>query len=172
MWQSNRRARPGRIEIADIDTLPAPVHPAPKIAVDEDGLISVASLGDVAVVFVQCTALRERQAQVVQEKLTAVAERCRGRIAASLAAVQVMTSAGVNALLAVHLRCETLGGRLALFALSEDLARMLRVTKLDRKLIIAATAHEAVRAFALPHGAKKRSLWSALRLTRQQKNAA
>src|SRR5205085_12048819 len=102
-----------------------------KVAVDDDGLITVASLGSVAVVFIQCTAIRERQAQVIQEKMTAVADRCRGRVAASLANVQVMTSAGVNALLAVHLRCESLGGRLALFALSADLARMLRVTKLD-----------------------------------------
>ena len=91
MWQSRPKGeRPGRIEIT------GPEHPpaGPRVAVDEDGLITVASMDGVALAFVAITNIRERQAELMREKLMAVAERARGRIAVSLSEASVMTSAG------------------------------------------------------------------------------
>jgi len=168
MWQSRPKGqRPGRIEITDPENLPtAP----PKVAIDEDGLISVASMEGVALAFIGMANIRERQAEVMQQKLSAIADRAKGRVAVSLSEVAVMTSAGVNALVAVQLKCEAMGGHLAVFALSKELQKMLRITKLDRKLVIVDTAHEAVRSF---REAPKRGFFrAALSWARQDKDAA
>jgi anti-anti-sigma factor len=167
MWQSKRAERPGRIE----NTGPENTGPAaPRVAVDEDGLITVAAMDAVALVFIEMATIRERQAEIIQEKLLAVAESCKGRIAVSMAEVGVLTSAGVNALVAVQARCESLGGHLALFALSKDLKRMLKVTKLDRTLVIAENAGEAMRSFST--APSRRRLFRALSWGRHDKHAA
>lgn len=169
MWQSNPKAeRPGRIEISDPGLQRTP---AQRVAVDEDGLITVTPMESVALAFIAMTTVRERQAEIIQEKLLAVAESAKGKLAVSLAEVAVMTSAGVNALVAVHACCERFGGHLALFALSRDLRKLLKVTKLDRKLVIAENAGEAVRSFAGP-SPRKGFLRNAFSWGRHDKDAA
>jgi anti-anti-sigma factor len=167
MWQARPKGeRPGRIEID-----PAALTPLPKRAVDEEGEVTVAAMENVALAFVSVPEVRERQAESIQGKLLSVAERAQGRLAVSMSEVRVLTSSGINALLAVHLKCEELGGHLAVFALSKDLMRMVKTTKLDRKLVLAETAHEAVRSF---HGGtrKRGLLGAALSWARQEKDAA
>jgi anti-anti-sigma factor len=147
MWQSIPKGhRPARIEIGGPQKPGAAA--ASRLPVDEDGLISVASKGDVTLVFIAMPMVRDRQAEIIQDKLIAIANGGLGKVAVSLSDVAVMTSAGVNALVAAHARCEALGGHLALFALSADLKRLFKVTKLDRKLVIAENAGEAVRSFS------------------------
>lgn len=167
MWQSKRAERPGRIEITGPEN---PGLAASRVAVDEDGLITVAAMESVALVFVEMATIRERQAEVIQKKLITVAESSKGRVAVSMAEVGVLTSAGVNAFVAVQARCESLGGHLALFALSKDLKRMLKVTKLDRKLVIAENAGEAMRSFNT--APSRRGLFKALSWGRHDKHAA
>ena len=168
MWQVGPKGgKTGRIEIGGRDG----EQPVPRrVAVDEDGLVTVSAMESVALAFVGMSAIRERQAEILQQKLCTVAEPARGRLAVSLSEVQVMTSAGINALVAVQARCEALGGHLALFAVSKDLRRMFKVTKLDRKLVIADNAHEAVRSFTTP--GRRGFLRTALGWARQDKDAA
>jgi anti-anti-sigma factor len=136
----------------------------------DDGLITIRGMDSVAVAFIAIPSIREHQAQLVQERLTGLADRTKGRVAVSLADVGDMTSAGLNAMVAVHGRCKDLGGHLAIFALSREVQRLFKVTKLDRALVIAETAHEAVQSF---HGSAKKSLWkSAFTWARQDRDAA
>lgn len=166
MWQSTPKSdRPGRIEIEDSTD-----RRIKAVAVDDDGLITVAGMENVALAFIGVPDVRERQADLIQQKLITIADRAGGRLAVSLSEVATMTSAGVNALLAVHLHCEKLGAHLALFAMSRDLMRMFRVTRLDRKLVITETAHEAVRSFTSPP--KRGFLRAAFSWARQDRDAA
>jgi anti-anti-sigma factor len=152
MWQSRPKGdRPGRIEIPETSAMPA-------LVADESGLITVSAMASVALVFVAIEQLRERQADILQERLKTIAERSGGKVAISLSEVQIMTSSGINALVAANAHCETLGGHLAVFAASRELRRMFKVTKLDRKMVIVGTAHEAVKSFG--DHPKKRGLFS------------
>jgi anti-sigma B factor antagonist len=113
----------------------------------DDGLIAVRGMDSVALAFITIPSIREHQATIVQERLIGLAERSKGRVAVSMSDVGDMSSAGINAMVAINNRCTELGGRLALFGLSREIRKMFKVTKLDRAIVIAETAHEAVRSF-------------------------
>ena len=136
----------------------------------DDGLITIRGMDSVALAFIAIPSIREHQASMVQERLCGLADRARGRLAVSLSDVGDMTSAGLNALVAVHARCKGLGGHLALFGANKDVLRLIRITKLDRALVLADTAHEAVRSFEVP---ARRSMWKlAFTWAKQEKDAA
>jgi anti-anti-sigma factor len=144
-----------------------PLAPTPQPG--EEGLLTVRGMDSAALVFITAPAVHEHQAELIRVRLIALAERTKGRIALSLENVTDMTSAGVNALVAVHTRCRDLGGGLAVFGLSREVRKMLRVTRLDRTIVIAETAHEAVKATSAP---PKGGFWSAFTWARPEKDAA
>jgi anti-anti-sigma factor len=157
--------------------VPRPASPtaAPSAAQSEaasagdDGLITVSGMENVALVFIAVSGIREHQADMVQRRLTAVADRCHGRVAVSLSELVSLNSSGINALVAVHTHCVSLGGHLALFAMSEDVRRVFKVTKLDKKMVLAGNAHEAVQSFTKP---KKSFLRGAFSWAKQDRDAA
>jgi anti-anti-sigma factor len=166
MWQSMSNSRPGRIEIGG-EAPPA----GPATITDDSGLITVSAMESVALVFIGIAQVRERQAELIQDRLRTIADRTSGKVAVSLSEIIIMTSAGINALVAANAHCETLGGHLSLFAASRDLRKMFKVTKLDRKLVITSTAHEAVRSYdGRPF--KRSFLQAALSWARSEKDAA
>ena len=144
---------------------------AARAVVSEDGLITVSSMGGVALVFLGMSQIRERQADIIQDKLAQIADKSRGRLAVSMAGVATLTSSGINAFVAIHARCAKQGGHLALFALKEDLSKMIRVAKLDRAMVLADNAQEAVKSFGA-HEKKRGLLASAFRWARSDKDAA
>jgi anti-anti-sigma factor len=136
----------------------------------DDGLITVRGMDSVALAFLGMSYIREHQATMVQERLIGLADRAKGRLAVSMSEVTDMTSAGINMLVAVNARCRDLGGHLALFAMVREVRKMIKVTKLDRAIVIVQTAHEAVRSFDAP---PKRGLFHlAKSWARQDKDAA
>jgi anti-anti-sigma factor len=137
----------------------------------DDGLITFGGMESVALAFVAIPSVREHQATLVRERLLSLVDRAKGRMAVSLEDVGDMTSAGMNALVAVHARCKELGGHLVLFGMSKELRRMFKVTKLDREIVIVDTAHEAVRSFETQE--PKRRFWSlAFTWAKQERDAA
>ena len=148
--------------------VPGPVEAHGAVSGD-DGLISVSGMDNVALVFLAVSGIREHQVDMVQRRLIGVADRCHGKLAVSLSELTALNSAGINALVAVHVHCVSLGGHLALFAMSEDVRRVFKVTKLDKKMILAGNAHEAVRSYTKP---KKGFFRGALTWARQERDAA
>ncbi|MEX2218087.1 MAG: STAS domain-containing protein [Phycisphaerales bacterium] len=145
--------------------LPSPPPPPPAT---EEGLLTVRGLENAGLVFITCPSIHEHQAAMIRARLLVLAERTHGRIAVSLENVIDMTSSGINAMVAVNARCRELGGGLALFGLSRDIRRMLRVTRLDRAIAIAQTPHDAVRALDKP----RRGFWSAFSWARPDRRDA
>lgn len=116
-------------------------------AMVSDGTLVVRARGSVAMVSLVGRSLREAFAEQIKARLLDVAEKSHGRVALSLAEVKDVTSAGINALIAVNLRCKQLGGALVCFALEPEIVQMLRVTKLDRALAVCANAGQAADRF-------------------------
>ena len=151
---------------------PAPeavVTPDDSSKTGDDGLISVSGMDNVALIFLAMSGIRDHQADMVKRRLIAVADRSHGRLAISLSEIAVLNSSGINALVAVHTHCGSLGGHLALFALSAEVRKVFKVTKLDRKMILADNVHEAVQSFSKP---KKSFLRSAFTWARHDRDAA
>ena len=136
----------------------------------EESLLTVRGLENAALVFITAASVHEHQAEMIRTRLLALAERTHGRIAVSLENVTDMTSAGINALVAVMGRCKDLGGGLAVFGPSREVRRMLKVTRLDRAIVIADTPHEAVRAIS--RGGARKSFWASLSWARADRDAA
>jgi anti-anti-sigma factor len=135
----------------------------------EEGLLTVRGMDNSALVFITTPTVHDHQAELIRARLLALAERIKGRIAVSLENVSDMSSAGINALVTVHTKCKDLGGSLAVFGMSRDIRKMLRVTKLDRTIVICETAHEAVTAISRP---RKSGFWAALSWAKSEKDAA
>lgn len=142
-----------------------------RVATSEDGLITVSAMRGIPLAFFSMKEIRERQADLIQDKLMLIADRSKGRIAVSLADVHILTSSGINALVAVNTHCKQLGGHLVLFAVAPEVEKMIRVTKLDRALVIVHNAHEAVASFT--EGDKRRGFFAAaFSWARHEKDAA
>lgn len=147
----------------------APVAAPTEVAPADDGLISVTGMESVALVFVRTSGIRDHEMDLFQRRLIAVADRSHGRVAVSLSELSSINSAGINALVLVHTHCASLGGHLSLFAMSEEVRKVFRVTKLDKKMILAGNAHEAVRSYSKP---RKSFLKGAFSWAKQEKDAA
>ncbi len=147
----------------------APVAPPTEVAPADDGLITVSGMDSVALVFVRPSGIRDHEVDLFQRRLIAVADRSHGRVAVSLSELSSINSSGINALVAVHTHCASLGGHLSLFAMTEEVRRVFKVTKLDKKLVLAGKAHEAVRSYSKP---KKSFFKGVFSWARQEKDAA
>lgn len=119
---------------------------------DPGASIFVTMTEHAAVVHVGMTSIRDRQSQLLQERLLGVVEHAQGRVAVSMADVVDVTSACINALVVVSQRCRALGGRLVVFGLSDDLCKLFRLTRLDRLITLANHGQDALKHFE-PHAA-------------------
>lgn len=108
-----------------------------------DGLILVRPRDSVAVVTLVKRSLHEQHLPEIEARLVALADAVQGRIALSLAGVEDLASAGINALIRVHLRCKQLGGMLACFAADEHTRQVFRVTHLDQRLPLTGDVEQA-----------------------------
>lgn len=113
----------------------------------ESACISVTVTDRCAIVGVSMPSIRDRQSQILQDRLLGVAEHAQGRVAVSLEEVVDVTSACINALVVVSQRCEALGGKLVIFGLSRELERLFRITRLDRLLVVARSRDDATSQF-------------------------
>lgn len=113
----------------------------------DDSFVSVAATTHVAVVSIELPSLRERQAVIMEERLMELAGQCQGRLAVGFSQVTDMTSAAINALIAVSSACRGAGGRLVIFGLDRPLRKVFASTGLDKLLTVAADADAALRLF-------------------------
>ncbi|GAA4883483.1 STAS domain-containing protein [Kitasatospora terrestris] len=81
----------------------------------------------------------------VRHALTRAFQQHPGVLAVDLSAVDLLTSAGLNALLTVRREALERGGRLVLVAPSAPARRTLRITQVDTVLPCAPTIEQALR---------------------------
>lgn len=115
------------------------------LAHDSNGgpLIEVQSVFPVAIVGVLCSAVRERQAVLLAEELADAARRAGWMLAISFERVEHLTSACLNMLVELHVRCRHNRGSLVVFGLPDEVRRIIRLTRLDACIPIAVDGHHA-----------------------------
>lgn len=133
---------PGKSKPGD-DAAPTPIA--------ESQHTSAAQLGAALLAAVKCETVSDREAKVILEELDAAAQTAAvAKVAVDMAAVQVLTSAGIGALVQLHKRLAQRGGAMALYHLNDDIAGVMKLTRMDRLFTLAATPEAALAALAQP----------------------
>lgn len=101
-------------------------------------LVAIESVHPVAIASVQCRDIREHQAMLLGDELTDAARRAGWLLAISFEKVEHLTSACLNMLVELHLCCRHNGGSLVVFGLPDEVQRIIRVTRLDTRIPVAA----------------------------------
>ena len=102
--------------------------------------------GPVAVVRLEREKLGEHEQKPIETEVMEAAAGARHRVAVDCTRVTLIASAGLGMLVSLDKECRKHGGRLAIFGLGEPLMQVLKLTRLDRLLKIAADQDAAVKA--------------------------
>ena len=90
--------------------------------------------------------IAERESQVLQNELAAAAGPLGWRLAIDASEVTLLPSVGLGALVSMSKQCKAGGGKLVLFGLSAELGEVLKLTRLDRMIVIAPDREAALKA--------------------------
>lgn len=97
---------------------------------------------------IMCPAVGQREAPIVEEELKTAAASANNRVVLDLSAVTVLGSMGLGMLVTITKRCRDGGGKLAIVGLAPALLDLIKLTKLDKFLIIAKDEAAAVEKLA------------------------
>ena len=126
------------------------MHPHIPAQSEDQAIFTVSPAEQAAVVSVACSRIHQHQAEHLRNRLIGVADRAGGRLAVCLEEVVDASSACINALLAVNTHCASMGGKLVLFGLNDEISKMLRMTKVNRTIAVATDAREALDSMDEP----------------------
>lgn len=87
--------------------------------------------------------LTEREAGIVTTEIAEAALQSGWRIAVDMSEVGFMASAGIGALVNLHQQAKKAGGKLVVFGLSDQLAEVLKISRLDKLFPIKANLDAA-----------------------------
>lgn len=113
----------------------------------EASFVKVRQIQKGAIVQIACPAVGQREAPIIEGELKTVAMSANNRVILDLSSVTVLGSMGLGMLVTLTKRCRDGGGKLAIFGVSPALLDLIKLTKLDKFLIITrdeATAIEKV----------------------------
>lgn len=93
-----------------------------------------------------CEQIGERETQILQEELAAAAEPVGWRVAIDMSRVTFLPSSGLGMLVAIHNSAKASKGKVAVFGVSDDLHKMLKITHLDKLFAIKKDRAAAIKA--------------------------
>ncbi|MEM1166293.1 MAG: STAS domain-containing protein [Planctomycetota bacterium] len=112
---------------------------------EQASIVSTELVEGVTIARVHCPAVREREAGVIQGEVIAAAAESSSRVAIDFSRVTMLPSVGLGMLISLSNACRKSGGKLALFGLDENLTQLLRLSNLDRLLIVTPDQKKAIK---------------------------
>lgn len=103
----------------------------------EASMVKVASEGGVTVARLIAPSISQREAPVIEAEVKKAAPGTNFRVVLDFTDVTMLGSMGLGMLITLTKHCSGSGGRLAMFGMNKSLNDLVRLTKLDRLLIIA-----------------------------------
>jgi anti-sigma B factor antagonist len=116
--------------------------------VSTSAFLEVKQIDRGAVARITCPAVGQREAPIVEEELKTAAGGANNRLIIDMSSVTVLGSMGLGMLVTITKRCRDGGGRLAIIGLSPALLDLIRLTKLDKFLVIAKDEVAAIEKLA------------------------
>jgi anti-sigma B factor antagonist len=112
---------------------------------DDGQLMRLVPHASITIADVQCEKIAQREAQVIETELKAIAPTRKSRVIIDLAQVEMVASMGLGMLVTMHKTCAQAGGKLVICGLKPDLLALLKITHLDRVLTVVKTRDDAVK---------------------------
>lgn len=106
-------------------------------AVSSAAFVEVKPVGTAAVARIICNAIGQREAPIIEAELKGAITRAAGKVVLDMSAVTVLGSMGLGMLVTLTKQCQTSGGKLAIFGMNNSLLELLKLTRLDKFLMIA-----------------------------------
>ncbi len=103
--------------------------------------------GGIVYAEVKCEAVTDRESKFVLEEIAQASDASgSARVVLDMEQVGVLASAGIGMLVQAHKRLTGLGGGFAIYNLSEDIAQLMKLTRMDKLFTIADDREAAVAA--------------------------
>jgi anti-sigma B factor antagonist len=115
-------------------------------AVFESHHIEATLVSTAVVVLVRCENVSEREATILYEETEQLLDDRMVHIVVDLRHVEVLTSAGIGALVKLHKRAEGRGGTLAVCSLNKELTDLFKLTRMDRLFALVPDRAAALAA--------------------------
>lgn len=107
---------------------------------------AVVDAGGVAVATVLCERYSEHEAKPIEHDLLDAAAKCAHKLVVDMSKVAMLASAGIGSLISLHQACAKAGGKLVICALDPQIEKMLKLTRMDKMLVIVDSRQAATEA--------------------------
>lgn len=121
-----------------------PTFPYPT-PMPETRSIKSEAVGQAVAAQVLLEKITDRETPGILSDLLDAARTSNWRVALDLSKVLLLTSAGLGALIDLNKKCAAGGGKLILHGLSNEILEVMKLTKLNKLLHIAASRDEAIK---------------------------
>ncbi len=100
--------------------------------VSESNFVSMSVVGRGVVARVLTPKITEREADIVSSEIGEAAQASGWRVAVDMTEVGFLASAGIGALVNLHQQAKQGGGKMVVFGLNDQLAQVLKISRLDK----------------------------------------
>lgn len=100
-------------------------------------MVTMSMDNGVAVARLLAPSISQREAPIIQAEIVKAAPDCKWRVILDFTDVTMLGSMGLGMLITLTKQCQTGGGRMVMHGMSKSLNDLVRLTKLDRLLVIA-----------------------------------
>lgn len=111
----------------------------------EKTIIAMDARDGVTIGRITCPAIGEREAPIIQQDSLAAAASTAHKLALDFSQVAMMGSLALGTLVSITKECKSKGGVLVLFGLNTNLADVLKMSRLDKLLVIAKDENAAIK---------------------------
>jgi anti-sigma B factor antagonist len=118
----------------------------PETVLTDSSHARAVDAGGVAVATVLCERYSEHEAKPLEHDLLSAAARCGHRLIVDMSKVAMLASAGIGSLISLHQACAKAGGQLVVCHLDPQIAQMMKLTRMDKMLVIAENRDAAAAA--------------------------
>ena len=100
--------------------------------------------GGILVAKVLCEKISEYEANVLEPELKMLAAQHQHRLVLDMADVQMVASVGLGMLVQLNRTLKTAGGKFVLASLSDNIKKVMKLTRLDSGLTIVSTVADGI----------------------------
>lgn len=119
---------------------------SPRETRSDTTFLTIEKAGSILIARVKPETVSEREAKIITDELIPALDGTSHRLVVDLSRVEILTSPGIGALVQLHKVTASKAGAFAVFGLSNDLAGLMKLTRMDRLFAIAATEDQAIDA--------------------------
>lgn len=106
----------------------------------------IVEVSSVAVATVLCERYSEHEAKPIEHDLLAAAAQCSNKLVIDMSKVTMLASAGIGSLITLHQACAKANGKMSICGLDPQIEKMLRLTRMDKMLVLVHTREQALKA--------------------------